>query len=66
VLKKRVKKLERRNKSRIHKLKSLYKVGLTVWVESSDNEESLGEDASKKGWRIDDIDANEDITLVNV
>nr|GEZ99055.1 hypothetical protein [Tanacetum cinerariifolium] len=32
--------------------------------ESSDNEESLGEDASKKGRRIDDIDANEDITLL--
>nr|GEY89047.1 hypothetical protein [Tanacetum cinerariifolium] len=34
-------------------------------VESSDNEESLGEDASKQG-RIEAIDADEDITLVNV
>ncbi|GJV19828.1 putative ribonuclease H-like domain-containing protein [Tanacetum coccineum] len=34
-------------------------------VESSDNEESLGEDASKQG-RIDAIDANEEITLVCV
>nr|GEY53081.1 hypothetical protein [Tanacetum cinerariifolium] len=59
----RVKKLERRNKSRTHKLKRLYKVRLTARVESSDNEESLGEDASKKEMRIDDIDANEDITL---
>nr|GEX11188.1 uncharacterized mitochondrial protein AtMg00810-like [Tanacetum cinerariifolium] len=63
ILKKRVKKLERRNKSRTHKLKRLYKVGLTARVESSDNKESLGEDASKQGRRIDDIDDDEDITL---
>nr|GEV03512.1 putative ribonuclease H-like domain-containing protein [Tanacetum cinerariifolium] len=43
-LKRRVKKLERRNKSRTHKLKRLYKVGLTARVESSDNEESLVDD----------------------
>nr|GEY53241.1 hypothetical protein [Tanacetum cinerariifolium] len=65
-LKRRVKKLEMKNKSRTHKLKRLYKVGLTARVESSDNEESLGEDASKQERRINDIDANEDITLVNV
>nr|GEV37451.1 hypothetical protein [Tanacetum cinerariifolium] len=65
-LKKRVKKLERRNKSRTHNLNRLYKFGLTARVEYSDNEESLGEDASKQGRRIDDIDADEDITLVNV
>nr|GEX01294.1 hypothetical protein [Tanacetum cinerariifolium] len=41
-LKKRVKKLEKRNKSRTHKLKRLYKVGLTARVESSGDEESLG------------------------
>nr|GEV33855.1 hypothetical protein [Tanacetum cinerariifolium] len=64
-LKTRVKKLEKRNRLRTHKLKRLYKVGLTTTVESSD-EESLGEDASKQGRRIDDIDADEDITLVNV
>ncbi|GJW33315.1 hypothetical protein Tco_0053347 [Tanacetum coccineum] len=33
-------------------------------VESSDNEESLGEDASKQG-RIDAIDADEEINLVS-
>nr|GEY68017.1 hypothetical protein [Tanacetum cinerariifolium] len=33
-------------------------------VESSDNEEILGEDASKQEIRIDDIDADEDITLL--
>nr|GEU77656.1 ribosomal protein L7Ae/L30e/S12e/Gadd45 [Tanacetum cinerariifolium] len=34
-------------------------------VESSGDEKSLGEDASKQGRRIDAIDANEDITRVN-
>ncbi|GJV68271.1 hypothetical protein Tco_1483780 [Tanacetum coccineum] len=51
--------------SRTHRLKRLYKVGLTARVESSDNEESLGEDASKQG-RIDDIDVDEEIILVSV
>ncbi|GJZ70008.1 hypothetical protein Tco_0633558 [Tanacetum coccineum] len=64
-LKRRVKKLEKKNRSRTHKLKRLYKVGLTARVESSDDEESLGEDASKQG-RIDAIDADEEITLVSV
>ncbi|GJZ49957.1 hypothetical protein Tco_0604147 [Tanacetum coccineum] len=64
-LKRRVKKLEKKNKSRTHKLKRLYKVGLSARVESSGDEESLGEDASKQGRRITDIDDDEDITLVN-
>nr|GEY80151.1 hypothetical protein [Tanacetum cinerariifolium] len=64
-LKRRVKKLERRNRSRTHKLKRLYKVGLTAKVESSDNEESLGKDSSIQG-RIKAIDADEYITIVNV
>ncbi|GJV20408.1 putative reverse transcriptase domain-containing protein [Tanacetum coccineum] len=64
-LKRRVKKLEKKDRSRTHKLKRLYKVGLTARVESSDNKESLGEDASKQG-RIDAIDADEEITLVSV
>nr|GEW62841.1 hypothetical protein [Tanacetum cinerariifolium] len=61
-LKRSIKKLEKRNRSRTHKLKRLYKVGLSDRVESSSNEESLGEDASKHG---SGIDADEDITLVN-
>ncbi|GKC36000.1 hypothetical protein Tco_1048384 [Tanacetum coccineum] len=65
-LKRRVKKLERKDRSRTHKLKRLYKVGLTARVESSGDEEDLGEDASKQGRRINAIDADEDITLVNV
>ncbi|GJW02724.1 hypothetical protein Tco_1561580 [Tanacetum coccineum] len=35
-------------------------------VVSSGDEEDLGEDASKQGRRINDIDADEDITVVNV
>nr|GFA01066.1 hypothetical protein [Tanacetum cinerariifolium] len=46
-------------------LKRLYKVSLTARLESSDNEESLGEDASKQRM-IDAIDADEKITLVSV
>nr|GEV07375.1 retrovirus-related Pol polyprotein from transposon TNT 1-94 [Tanacetum cinerariifolium] len=64
-LKRKVKKLEKRNRSRTHKLKRLYKVGLIARVESSGDEESLGEDASKQERRTDAIDADEDITLVN-
>ncbi|GJW86346.1 putative ribonuclease H-like domain-containing protein [Tanacetum coccineum] len=45
-LKRRVKKLEPKKRSRTHGLKRLYKVGLTASVESSRDEESLGEDAS--------------------
>ncbi|GJV46195.1 hypothetical protein Tco_1430731 [Tanacetum coccineum] len=40
-LKRKVKKLERRNRSRTHKLKRLYNVGLTAKVESSRDEEDL-------------------------
>nr|GEW00058.1 hypothetical protein [Tanacetum cinerariifolium] len=34
-------------------------------VDSSEDEQSLGDDASKQGRKINDINANEDITLVN-
>nr|GEZ08521.1 hypothetical protein [Tanacetum cinerariifolium] len=63
-LQRRVKKLETEQRSRTHKLKRLYKVGLTARVDSSKNEPNLGEDASKHG-RIKAIDADEDTTLVN-
>ncbi|GJW84073.1 hypothetical protein Tco_0157218 [Tanacetum coccineum] len=58
-LKKKVKKLERRNKSRTSWLKRLRKVGSTRKVESS-NEASLGdqEDASKQGRKIANIDVD--------
>ncbi|GKD39292.1 hypothetical protein Tco_1259499 [Tanacetum coccineum] len=64
-LKRRVKNLEQKKWSRTHELKRLYKVGLTARVESYGDEEDLGEDASKQERRIHDIDADEDITLVN-
>nr|GEW14258.1 hypothetical protein [Tanacetum cinerariifolium] len=66
-LKKRVKKLERKKKLRTFGLKRLWKIGLTVRVESSEDKESLGdqEDASKQGKMIDNIDQDEDIALVN-
>ncbi|GJZ36682.1 hypothetical protein Tco_0582873 [Tanacetum coccineum] len=47
-------------------MKRLYKIGFSTRVESSDDEEILGEDASKHGRKIDDIDADEEITLFNV
>nr|GEV85581.1 putative ribonuclease H-like domain-containing protein [Tanacetum cinerariifolium] len=62
--KRRVKKLEKKQRSRTHKLKRLYKFGLTARVDSSEDEPNLGEDATKQ-WRIKAINADEDITLVN-
>nr|GEZ33615.1 ribonuclease H-like domain, reverse transcriptase, RNA-dependent DNA polymerase [Tanacetum cinerariifolium] len=64
-LKMRVKKFEKKQWSRTHKLKRLYKVGLTARVDSFEDDQSLGEDASKQGRKINKIDADEDITLVN-
>ncbi|GKC00485.1 hypothetical protein Tco_0986621 [Tanacetum coccineum] len=65
-LKRKVKKLELKKWSRTHGLKRLYKFGLSARVESFKDEEDLGEDAFKQGRRINAIDADEDITLVNV
>nr|GEV76547.1 putative ribonuclease H-like domain-containing protein [Tanacetum cinerariifolium] len=65
-LKKRVNMLERKRKSRLHGLKRLYKVELRERVESPADEESLDEENSSKRGRIYDIDANQDIYLVNV
>ncbi|GJU15158.1 retrovirus-related pol polyprotein from transposon TNT 1-94 [Tanacetum coccineum] len=65
TLQKKGHELEKKRSSRTHKLKRLYKVGLTVRVGSSSDEESLGEDASKQG-RINAIDEDKYITLVNV
>nr|GEX58650.1 hypothetical protein [Tanacetum cinerariifolium] len=46
-------------------VKRLYKVGLSARVESSAKEESLGEGESSKQRRIEDIDADDNITLAN-
>nr|GEV61531.1 hypothetical protein [Tanacetum cinerariifolium] len=64
-LKRRVKKHEGKKKKRTHGLKRLYKIGLSTRIVSSDDE-GLGdqEDASKQG-RIAEIDANEDLSLIN-
>nr|GEW93928.1 hypothetical protein [Tanacetum cinerariifolium] len=64
-LKKRVKKLKGKKKKRTHRLKRLFKVGLSARIISSD-EKGLDdqEDASKQG-RIAEIDANEDLSLIN-
>nr|GEY56342.1 hypothetical protein [Tanacetum cinerariifolium] len=51
---------------RNHGLKRLYKVRLSARVESSADEESLGEEDASKQERISNIDANQDIYLVNV
>ncbi|GJT42381.1 hypothetical protein Tco_0951096 [Tanacetum coccineum] len=53
-----------RGRSRGLRRRRLYKVGLSARVESSGDEEVLGEDASKQR-RINAIDADKDITLVN-
>ncbi|GJR43319.1 hypothetical protein Tco_1311422, partial [Tanacetum coccineum] len=65
-LKLRVKKLEKKGGSRTYKLKRLYTVGRSASIVSSE-EASLGdqEDASKQGRKIDDIDKDAEITLVD-
>ncbi|GJX10898.1 hypothetical protein Tco_0200757 [Tanacetum coccineum] len=62
-LKRRVKKLEKKQRSRTHGLRRLYKVGLSARVISSKDEGLGEEDASKQGRKIHDIDADENITL---
>ncbi|GJT49097.1 hypothetical protein Tco_0975254 [Tanacetum coccineum] len=65
-LKRRVKSLEKRRKSRTPGFKRLRKVGSVSRVESS-NDVSLGaqEDASKQGRKIADLDADAEVTLVD-
>ncbi|GKC62287.1 retrovirus-related pol polyprotein from transposon TNT 1-94 [Tanacetum coccineum] len=65
-LKRRVKKLDKKQRSRTHRLKRLYQVGLSDRVVSSEDEGLGEEDASKHERKIHDIDADEDITLENV
>ncbi|GJY58001.1 hypothetical protein Tco_0457893 [Tanacetum coccineum] len=54
-LKRSVKKLEKKRKLRPHWLKRLYRVGATARVDSSKEEDVLGQDASKQG-RSDNVD----------
>ncbi|GJW91073.1 hypothetical protein Tco_0168626 [Tanacetum coccineum] len=65
-LKERVKKLENKGGSRTHRLRRLYKVGRSTRVVSS-KDEGLGdqEDASKQRRKIDEIDQDAEVTLVD-
>ncbi|GJZ38977.1 hypothetical protein Tco_0585540 [Tanacetum coccineum] len=65
-LKKIVKKLERKRKSKTPGMKRLFKIGRSAQVVSS-KDEGLGdqEDASKQGRKIDDIDKDAEVTLVD-
>ncbi|GKA30068.1 hypothetical protein Tco_0716313 [Tanacetum coccineum] len=65
-LKERVKKLEKRNNSRILRLKRLRKVGRSTQVVSYEDE-GLGaqEDTSKQRRKISDLDADGEVTLVD-
>ncbi|GKC18637.1 putative ribonuclease H-like domain-containing protein, partial [Tanacetum coccineum] len=66
-LKKRVKKLEKKKGgSRTYMLRRLYKVGRSASVVSS-KDEGFGdqEDASKQGRKIDEIDQDAEVTLVD-
>ncbi|GJY65060.1 hypothetical protein Tco_0466520 [Tanacetum coccineum] len=65
-LKKRVKQLERKRKSKTLGLKRLFKIGRSARVVSSEDE-GLGdqEDASKKGRKINEIDQDAEVTLVD-
>ncbi|GKC69312.1 hypothetical protein Tco_1115195 [Tanacetum coccineum] len=65
-LKKIVKKLERKRKSKTPGMKTLFKIGRSARVISSD-EDILGdqEDASKQGRKITDIDQDAEVTLVD-
>ncbi|GJU14090.1 hypothetical protein Tco_1136486 [Tanacetum coccineum] len=64
-LKKRVDKLEKRRKFRTTGIKRLKKVGAARRIESSNDSLGAQEDASKQGRRIEDIDADAKVTLVN-
>nr|GEX04044.1 hypothetical protein [Tanacetum cinerariifolium] len=65
-LKRRVEKLEKKANRKTHKLKRLYKIGSSTRVESfKDVGLDDQEDASKQGRMIDDLDANEGVTLVD-
>nr|GEY72415.1 hypothetical protein [Tanacetum cinerariifolium] len=64
-LERSVKKLKKKQRSKTHKLKRLYKVGLTARVISSSDNEALDNEDTSKQRRIDEIDANEDIALVS-
>ncbi|GKC05596.1 hypothetical protein Tco_0997206 [Tanacetum coccineum] len=66
VASERVKRLEKKGGSRTHRLRRLYEVGRSARVVSY-KDEGLGdqEDASKQGRKIDEIDQDAEVTLVD-
>nr|GEW02166.1 hypothetical protein [Tanacetum cinerariifolium] len=62
----RIKKLKKKHMSRTHKLKRLYKVGLTVRVISFSDDKALDKQDISKQERIYEIDADKDIVLVSI
>nr|GEX74484.1 putative ribonuclease H-like domain-containing protein [Tanacetum cinerariifolium] len=60
-LKRRVKKLERRNKVKVLKLRRLQKVGTTQRIDTSDD--TVMDDVSNQGMMISDMDADADVIL---
>ncbi|GKD13016.1 hypothetical protein Tco_1197423, partial [Tanacetum coccineum] len=66
TLKDRVKKLEKKRRSKTYKPRRLYKVGLSRRIESTDDV-SLGaqEDASKQVRKIADLDTDIKVTLID-
>ncbi|GKC30492.1 hypothetical protein Tco_1037786 [Tanacetum coccineum] len=65
TLKERVKKLEKKRRSRTYKPRRLYKVSLSRRIESSDDSLGAQEDASKQGRKIGDLDADIEVTLID-
>ncbi|GJU99020.1 hypothetical protein Tco_1328291 [Tanacetum coccineum] len=67
AFKERIPEVERKKKSKPTGLKRFRKVGMSRRVESSKDQESLGdpEDASKQGRSIADLDKDDDATLVD-
>ncbi|GJT55223.1 hypothetical protein Tco_0990277, partial [Tanacetum coccineum] len=66
TLKDRVKKLEKKRRSRNYKPRRLYKVGLSRRIESTDDASLVAqEDASKQGRKIADLDADIEMTLID-
>ncbi|GKA43460.1 putative reverse transcriptase domain-containing protein [Tanacetum coccineum] len=60
-----VKQLEKKKKSRSHRLRRLYKVGSSRRIESSEESLDAQEDASKQERKIVDLDVDAEVTLVD-
>ncbi|GKF81106.1 hypothetical protein Tco_0239708, partial [Tanacetum coccineum] len=63
ALRKRIQRLERRKISRPTSLKRLKKVGMSQRVESSEDQESLGDGKDEQSTKTDDSTAGEAVTI---